>query len=686
MKKVVFLTYVIAAIFLGLLNINNKALFYHNTSLYTDSFANISLLNSVKLIPAIFTNEVSIYTHGEYRPVAFVMLALFKSLLKTYFAPESLHLFLLVFYLLCAFLIFLIIKEVNSDFPALISSFIFFIHPFFITILNDPNQICTLLGLFFSLLSIFSYLIYLTRKRFSFFLLSLIAFILGIFTSRSCAYVAVFIILFHHLIPVHKRVALGISFYLVVMLLFMTLYGIGATFLFIGSLLFVLIFILNTLRTKRELFSVLLHTSPFLFMVLVWWLVSRYVGVKPLYQYPISQMDSAHILRPFQLLYIWKCFSGGYASYLLFLSPFLIIPFLLNGEKWQYIILVGFVVFFGVFSIRQSRVYSDDVKYWENLGKRMEDPVIMVNLAKAYIEQNRFEDAKKILYGLKYEREHLSPLLQDMINVQLGILYHRMKEYKVSAYYFLQRPKGALPGASKIAKWRLVPIGDFFFDLGYLSYAENFYASALVLDPYDVRILRRLGKVLVYKNFFRAALRYFDRALELNADDKESLLFAAFASKLIKDKEGYEYHKKRWDNVTGKKKLSFDKIYEKFYSFNKDKISKKLSMDPVVLFYTGKTDKRFIYKLDHKKYIFWEVPFEVGKYFYKRGKYDAAVAFLAYASDISGEVKEVVEYLKMAQQKKAMPTKEEIIRAIKEQEMIEREMRKRGVKPWGIKR
>ncbi len=686
MKKIICLVYVVGVVFFGLLGINNRALFYHNTSLYTDSYFNISLLNSVRSIPALFTNELSIYTHGEYRPIGFVILALYKAALANHFSPQFLHLFLFVFFLLCTLLVFLIVREFSSFFPALLVSFIFFVHPFSVTFLNDPNQIPILLGLFYSLSSLFLYLIYLKRDGLIYFVISIIAFILSILTSKLAIYVPVFIMLFHHLGHVHKRITLGLSLYLIILLLFMSLYKIDVFFLFAGSFLFIFILVLNTAQTKREIFSALLHSLPFLLIVLAWYIFSNHIGIKPVYQYPLSRMDSAKILRPFHLLYIWRCLSNGYGSYLLFLSPFLIVPYLLNREKWQYIILVGFVILFGVFSIRQCRLYKNDVTYWENLAKGMDDPVIMVNLAHAYTGCNRFEDAKRILYGLRYEREGLPSLLRDTINVELGILYHRLGMDKVSAYYFLQRPEGALPGASKIAKWRLIPIGDFFFDLGYLSYAENFYASALVLDPYDVRLLKRLGKLLVYKNFFRASLRYLDKVLEVVPYDRESLCFAAFASKVIGDRDRYEQYEEMWKRINPQKGLSFDKIYARFHGFDRDKTRRKLSGDPVVLFYTGRTDKRFVYELDHKRYIFWEVPFEVGKYFYERGKYDAAIAFLAYASDISGGAKKVVEYLKMVQLKKAMPTQEEIIRAIKEQEMIERQMQKRGVKPWDLRK
>ena len=308
------------------------------------------------------------------------------------------------------------------------------------------------------------------------------------------------------------------------------------------------------------------------------------------------------------------------------------------------------------------------------MAQKKGDPAVQTNFAQAQINAGKLKEAEDTLYDLLYEKEKIPALIRDTVYTELGILYHKLGKKKVAAYYFLQRTRGALPGASKIAKWRLIPVGDFLFDLGYLSYAENYYASALVLDPYDMEIYKRLGKVLVYKNFFRASLRYFDKVLSFNPRDKEAILYAMFSSKIIGSKEKFEHYKKLWESICYQKP-NFSIIYKKFNSYSRD-IRKYLSKDPIVLFFFGETNKKFVYSLNGKKYKFWEVPFEIGKYFYRKKKYKPAVVFLSYAYDLSKN-KEVKTYLKMAQEKNMIPTKEEILRAIKEQEMIEEMMERR---------
>jgi len=683
MKKFALISYILIGFIFSFLTVKNKALFFHPTSLYTDSLPQISLLGSKKLLAKIFSSELSIYTDGEYRPIPFFILSCLKLLLGNHFGPSAIHIFLIFVHLISTFTIFLIALRFLPEFAALLFSFMFLVHPILIISINDPNQIPISVGILFCLLSILYYVRYLEKRRKINFILSLLFFSIALLSSKIAIFVPIFTAIFCHIGLKYKKIALGICIYFVLLFIFLSIYSrISIKFLFVGALLFVLIFVINTAE-KKELFPVLSHLFIFSIFIFAWYFLSKYVGVKPVFKYPLAKMDSSEILKPFHLLFIWKSIFAKNMLYVFLLIPFFIVPFLLGNEIWQNIIVAGFVLFFMTFSVVLCKAYKSDTRYWEAVNNNMDDPVSMVNLAHAYISEKKYVEAENILYGLKFERGNLADLVKDTINVELGRLYHKMGKVKVSAYYFLQKPTGALPGASKIAKWRLIPIGDFFFDLGYLSYAENYYASALVLDPYDMNIYRRLGEILVYKNFLRASLRYFDKVLSRDPKDKEAILYACFASKMIRDKDKYFCYKKMWEKET-KTKPDFKPIYAKFNHFSRD-TRKMLSGDPVVLFYTGETNKKFVYKLNNRKYVFWEVPLEIGKYFYRRGNYEAAIAFLQYAYGISGGKKEVEEYLRMAQQKEAIPTQEEIMRAIKEQEEVERIMRQKGIKnPWEL--
>ncbi len=669
-KKTIFL-FVVVAIILSFLVINNKALFKHSTSIYTDAVCNISLLGHIKLIPKIFSNEISLYTKGNYEPLSFCILSLIKCVLKDRFNYESLHVFFVLVHLINTLIIFLIIKEFIDNFPSLLISFMFLIHPLFIISINDPNQFSLIVGLFFSLLSFLFYVFYLKKGGKICFLYSILFFIFAILTSIIAIFIPVFIGIFHQLKFKYKKLLIGISIYLSLLITILAAFGINIFFLFVASLLFVFIFIISSgIGSKNDIFAIFLHLLPFLILIGGWYGLSQYIGVKPIFQYPLYQIKSSHILKPFSIFYVWRYLFSKQSLFIFLIVPVFLIPFLLGNDRWQYILLAVLTIFYMIFSVDVTFAYKNDVSYWKEIAKN-DKPIAMLNLAQAYINNKKFNYAKDILYTLKYEDTNLPNLVKDTINLLLGKLYYKTGNMKVAAYYFLQRPVAALPGASKIAKGRLIPIADFFFDLGYLSYAENYYASALVLDPYDAKIFKNLGIILTYKNFFRAALRYLNKALELEPRDYEALYYALFDSKILKDKSKYLLYKSRWDNMHLHMNIDFKEIYAKFASFNKRKTRNILSGDPVVLFYFGHTNKKFVYSLNNKRYIFWEVPFEIGKFFYRKHKYTKSVGWLYYAYKLSNGADEVSKYLKMAQEMSAIPTKEELMRAIKEQEMIE---------------
>jgi tetratricopeptide (TPR) repeat protein len=309
-------------------------------------------------------------------------------------------------------------------------------------------------------------------------------------------------------------------------------------------------------------------------------------------------------------------------------------------------ILSVLLVFFIFQSLKTNSLYTDDVKYWEEMNEmtNRQNNVVKLNLSKAYLKARRFDLAKKMLFHLKYENENHG-LIDDIINTELGEIYFAHKKYKLAGYYFLKKPKKCFPGADKIAKERLKKIGDFLFAIGFLSYAENRFACDVVLDPYDIELLKRLGKVLIYKNFFRAAGKYFEKVLEYDENNDSAIYYLAFISKMIGDKERYDIFQRKWKKITNNRAdIDFQEIYD-HYGYDKVRIQEYLSSDPVSLFLTGKTRFDYLYKYKGKVYNFWEVPLEIGRYFYNQKKYETSINYLLYAHKLNKKDKEIIEYL-----------------------------------------
>ena len=135
MKKSALILYLLIVAVIVFLTYDNRALFYHPTSLYTDSFPQISLLSSKRFISKLFTSELSLYTHGEYRPLPFLVVTLIKSAFKKYFGYNLLHLLLAFVHFLNTVIFFFITKSLVYEFSALLLSLLFLVHPIFFIII-----------------------------------------------------------------------------------------------------------------------------------------------------------------------------------------------------------------------------------------------------------------------------------------------------------------------------------------------------------------------------------------------------------------------------------------------------------------------------------------------------------------------------------------------------------------------
>lgn len=637
-------------------SLHNEALFHHRPTIYTDPVLEISLLQNCKFFPKIFTKEFSINTPNEYRPVSYSILLLLKTVIDNY-NYEAWHAILMGIHFLNALLLFFMLREMISRISSFLLSLILLVHPFSSILINDISKIYILWGIQFVLLTLLFYILYLRKRLYLYLIISVVFFILSVFTIKQAILVPLFIVLFHLLYDSHRKALVICSSYFVIVLGFLDSYNLDSSLLFILFLVMLLVLGYNISGERRKFFILLRDLLPFLTVVLVWYLVYTSVDVKPIYVYPLDQIKEGELLRPFETWFVWMNLMAKQKLYIMLFIPLLFVPFCING-KLKESVLLFLVVFFIILNIRLNGVYANDITYWEKMdqGSKGKNAVVRLNLAKAYVEDSRTDQAKNILLGLKYE-EKIYGIVEDIVDVELGRVYQSEHRNRLAGYYFFGRPKRCLPGAGKIAKWRLIYIGDFLFQTGFVSYAENYFASAFVLDPYDIRLFNRLGEVLLYKNFFRAAGRYFGKALEYDDNNDIAIYHSAFVYKMIGDEERYAFFEKKWQQLHNtRKRMEFQDVYDR-YSFNKETIRKELSNDPVTLFITGRTKFEYVYKQDGKVYNLWEVPFEIGKYFYSQEKYDDAMEYLSYAYNLNKDSEETVEYLKKAYQKKLKKVK-----------------------------
>ena len=590
--------------------------------------------------------------------MSYALVAIFKGFISSD-DHETWHLLLLGIQILNALLLFMILMRVINMVPAVLFSLAFLVHPFSGVLVNDINMIYVLLGICFVLAALLFYVYYLKKTRPFYLLTSILLFALAMFTFKPAVFLPLFIPLFHMLYGGHKKALAIASFYLFLALLILSCF-VGSNPYVTFVTLFVLIFVLayNSQKEKRRLLGPAMDFLCYTAVMILCLVGFANIGIKPIYVYPLEQLNRSGLLLPFETTFIWNNLLAAQKMNLVLLAPFLFFPLCVEGKLRQIIFSV-FIVFFIIFSVGLGSAYVNDVAYWKRLDKGCggKDNAVKLNLAKAYLNSREIKEAKKLLYGLK-QAENLDGLVEDTVDVELGRLFHSKGEKKLAAYYLLRRPRKCVSGAGKIAKWRLINIGDFLFDTGFISYAENNFASALVFDRYDISLLNRLGRTLLYKGFFRASARYFGKALEYDKDNKIAIYHSAFIYKMIGDKQMFNLWRSRWqEQQNTRDDIDFQPLFDK-YHYDIKKIRQDLSNDPVVLFVTGRTKYDYVYRQQGKLYKFWEAPFETGKYFYGQEEYENAMEYFSYAHELNKDSKEINDWLKKSYIKKLRNVKQ----------------------------
>jgi tetratricopeptide (TPR) repeat protein len=311
------------------------------------------------------------------------------------------------------------------------------------------------------------------------------------------------------------------------------------------------------------------------------------------------------------------------------------------------------VVFMSIATVRINPAYADDVTYWKTLDSLVPGhPLLRFNVATALVAGARWEEARDELFYLHYEMPLTPPagrvhwwyperyeadriLVQATVLSKLGLVYRALGDDKVAGFYAFPKFLG---WNSRVRKHRLVEIGDFCLAAGYVSWAENHYASCLIMDPYDVRLYNACGKCLMYKNFFRAAAKHFRHVLTLDADNETALYHLAFIAKHLNDPDGFAEYSRRWRIVAGvpEGEMDFQPILAA-YRFDRDRMRMWFTADPVELlkFATDKTgqDEYYSVKWRGRAWEFSEVPLEAARYFIRRGQDENAYTYLKAALD-----------------------------------------------------
>lgn len=626
--------------------LGNKALFHHVPNTYCDPILANSILQSPPLVHKVFTREFLLATHGEYRPLGYALFALVNR-----FMPEDgqmgWHVLLIGMHVVSVLFVFLTLHMLVRDARAALTAAVYAIHPVLAPLVNDINTIYFLWGLLFSAITIWLFLVYLRTDNALFLLASILSFAASAFTFKHALILPAFLMtlcLYHETHP--RGAVAGLAYVALAAFIGCVLHV--PVLITLGVLLVLLVVagVATGLRADRYVALAKL-LPPYLAIALLSVTISLAIELLPVHEVALKALREADMIAPSQPWFVWQRILTGSALHTISLLVAALLPLLLLKPRLFYAAGGVSLAFLLAVVIWSNTSYRDDVRYWGRMNEVAPGlPAVELNLASAYVDHGKWEQARELLLHLAHEvtvEGHAFPMT---VRSKLGRTYAGLGDDKVAGFFFFDTTKAAW--YYRIMKHPLMESADYEFRVGYLSAAEYAWACCLVLDPYDVRLYNNLGVVLTYKNFFRAAAKYFRHVLSLQHDNRTALYYLAFLAKAGGDDKEYETYSRRWMAVAGADaEPDFQSVHDA-YRFDGDQMRGSFSPNPSDMFYhlDGYTVH---YK--GKAYSFWEVPLEIGKYFLRQSNHAAAAEHLSEAHKANPNSKEVVRLLAEARRK-----------------------------------
>ncbi len=632
-------------------SLRSQALFHLTPTVYTEGVMDNSRLQNYRLLGTVFTGEFTVYTYGEYRPVGYALFAL----VNTFIDSKALwHLVLVGIHLVNSLLVLAILRARVDDLSSAGLALIWAVMPVFVPLVNDVNSIYLLWGIQFSLLSIWLLELYLQRRRAFYLGACIILFAVSLFTYGH-AVVAAPVMVLLALFPRKWSKALVCTMVGLCLVFFLAaLIGIHGLIVAIATTTLLVITAAACSVEGRRFRDVAKILTPAAALLVIYALVAKKIGFLPIHREPLEFIEQAKLSVPLEASFVLQRMIHS----LLFLGSVglaLAAGMVMVFRRRVGIVLAGAAAATGIIAtLSLSSWYRDDVHYWGNLQARSKghqaEQAVQLQLAKACVQAKQWDQARGLLLELKYLLACHSHL-ELHVNLELAKLYEQLGQDKVAGFYYVNDPYGqGSPVSGEHRKWKALSEGDFFFRLGYLSYAENFYACAHVWDRRDPEIYKRLGKVLLYKNFYRAARRYFLQALSYRPGDSECFYHLAFLCNILGDDQAHEVWRARWQEANPDKHLDFQPIFDG-YRFDKDTVRGRFSDNPWYLFRAGRRpDWDWAYEYQGVVYKFWEVPLEVGTYLSERGMYMQALKFLQEVHSLNPDSTDALKLLAQANQ------------------------------------
>ena len=640
-------------------SVGNTALMHHEPDAFSDSVLDNGLLRGSATLPEIFSSKLLLATRGEYRPLGYALLATFASFVGTD-AERAWHLLSIGLHLATALALLLLFRALLRTSEAFGLAAAYLTLPLFVPLVNDVNLAFLLWGHLFCGLTLLWFLGYLRspRWRHLYLLASAVAYAGALLSFCHAAAVLPLLVMVELLHARHGRAA-AVALWLGAATMAAAVFaGVSVPVVAAALTIFVVVAAGAVVPARGDYGRLALHVAPFLLLLGGSVALSHEVSPPRIYEVALDLLEGSDLLAPSSADFAVRLALGS--SILVPLSVLLaaLMPLALLPRKPSFatIGMLGSVVLFCAATLLSNRRYADDVGYWAHVAEQQPDrSSVEVNLAQALLASGEARRAGEILLGLKYaSSEALPQAMFDTVGWKLGRVFEALGDDKIAGFYYFRvsEPPAQL-WHLKIMKNILREAGEFALRAGYLSCAEHYWAGGLVIDRYDPRLYTLLGRALIYKNFFRAAGRHLDRALELEPGEEVALYHRAFVAEAIGDRGSLSAFERQWKQAKGvEQAIDFGPLRRGF-SFERDRMLTWFTADP---FYFAKAAKRvdgnpFLLTYDGRTHSFAEVPLVIGSFLLEHEHFDKATGYLEYARHAAPGMPQPVSQLVRAYEK-----------------------------------
>ena len=516
---------------------------------HESSVLRLPLLSCWKNLPLIFSRDFLVFTDGQFRPLSYAVLAV----VRTFVSSDNVlfwHLWLLVFHLINAFLLFFIVRHfVNHPGSAVFTALIFGLHPLASVVVNNINYFHYVFGLSFYLGALCCYLLFaLSLRRWSY-IVAVVLFTLGLLTSKVLLTLPIVLVAYEVLYRRSGfRLALlrllpFVAFPLILSPLWLFYkphplyykyieFPAGAGWYSFFSVVGATGWYIKGLLLGQDIPVVLREVVARIYGImdwkfLVWGLIDlgiligagwallkkRWVG--------LGVVLGVAAMFPF----VSTAWNGveDYVSWTYLYVPLAGLALLVGGladalwpSGWRSLragilgVLSLIVLSYGVQQVRLNVASRSAVGYWERvLRLNPNSETASVELGKAYLDQGEMPQALRFLFSPAVKQIQISSLAMARYYCDQG-------DYFAAAIHLGMVDQEEV--GLQFQRYQTAA-AELFYAAGAIDHAEAALGITLMANPHNIVAMVRLAEVWILKGYTPAAERLISRALRIAPSD-----------------------------------------------------------------------------------------------------------------------------------------------------------------------